>query len=127
MIIEVNESKTLTVHKSYECKCKFDTRKCKSNQKWSVKICKCECKNMKKHRLCEKDYIWNPATCSCKNGKYLASIIDDSVITCDETIHTRKTVPTNFNEKKVTCRIKSFILYLPITIALLIAVNIYFS
>ena len=29
---------------------------------------------------------WNSATCSCKNGKYLASIIDDSVVTCDETI-----------------------------------------
>ena len=25
----------------------------------------------------EKDYIWNPSTCSCKNGKYLASIMDD--------------------------------------------------
>ena len=28
----------------------------------------------------------NPATCICKNGKYLASIIDDSVIKCDEII-----------------------------------------
>ena len=33
-----------------------------------------------------KNYIWNPATCSCKNGKYLASIIDNSVIKCDEII-----------------------------------------
>ena len=24
--------------------------------------------------------IWNPPTCSFENGKYLASIIDDSVI-----------------------------------------------
>ena len=32
----------------------------------------------------EKDYIWNPATCSCQNGKYSASIIDDSAITSDE-------------------------------------------
>ena len=30
--------------------------------------------------------IWIPSTCSCKNGKYLASIIDISVITCDEII-----------------------------------------
>ena len=29
--------------------------------------------------ICENDYLWNPATCNCKNGKYLASIIDDSV------------------------------------------------
>ena len=33
-----------------------------------------------------KYYIWNPATCSCENGKYLASIIDDSVIMCYEII-----------------------------------------
>ena len=48
----------------------------------------------------EKDHIQNPVTCSCENGKYLASIIDDSVITCDEIIEETNTVPTNFNEKK---------------------------
>ena len=47
----------------------------------------------------EKDYIWNPATCSCENDKYLASIIDDSVITCDEIIEETNSIPTNFNEK----------------------------
>ena len=47
----------------------------------------------------KKDYIWSPATCSCKNDKYLASIIDDSVIMCDEIIEETKTVKTNFNEK----------------------------
>ena len=38
----------------------------------------------------EKDYIWNPNTCSCVNGKYLASIIDDSVITSYEIIEETK-------------------------------------
>ena len=52
----------------------------------------------KKH-ICEKDYILNPTTCSCENGKYLASIIDDSVITWHEIIEETKTIPTNFNEK----------------------------
>ena len=33
--------------------------------------------------MCKKHYICNPDTCSCENGEYLASIIDDSVITCD--------------------------------------------
>ena len=33
MIKGINESKTLTKHISCECKCKFDRRKCKSNQK----------------------------------------------------------------------------------------------
>ena len=40
----------------------------------------------RKHCMCKKIYIWNPATCTCKIGKYLASIIDDSVNTCDEII-----------------------------------------
>ena len=43
----------------------------------------------------------NPATCSCENGKCLASIIDDLVITCDEIMDAEtKSIPTNFNEKK---------------------------
>ena len=59
--------------------------------------------------MSEKDNIWNPATCSCQHGKYLASIIDDSAITCDEIIDVdveaksidegRKTFSTSFNEK----------------------------
>ena len=36
--------------------------------------------------MCEKDYVWNPATFNCKNRKYLASITDDSAVTCDEII-----------------------------------------
>ena len=42
----------------------------------------------------DKSYIWNLAKCSCKNGKYVGSIIDDSVIMCDEIIETTKTVLT---------------------------------
>ena len=36
--------------------------------------------------MCEKECIWNPVACSCKNVEYVASIIDDSVIKCGETI-----------------------------------------
>ena len=87
-----------------ECKCKFDGRKCDSNQKWNNDKCQCECK---KNHICEKDYIWNPATCCCENGKYLSSTINNEVITCDEIIDAEaklydeevKTVPTNFNKK----------------------------
>ena len=54
------------------------------------------------------DYVWNRTTCSCENGKYLASIMDDSVIMCDEIIESynegTKTVITNFNEKNILCR-----------------------
>ena len=68
---------------SCKVKCKFDGKKCNSHQKWKNDKCRYECK---KHNVCEKDYIWNPTTCSCENGKYLANIMDDSVITCDEII-----------------------------------------
>ena len=53
--------------------------------------------------VCQKDYVWNPATCSCKNGKYLASVMDVSVIMCDEVIESYNE-ETNFNEKKAACK-----------------------
>ena len=82
MIAGINESKTLTRHLSCECKCKFDVNVIQINGVIMIK-CQCECKKI---RVCEKDYIWNPATCICENGKYLTSIMDDSAITCDEVI-----------------------------------------
>ena len=79
-----------------------------------------------------KDYIWNLATCSCQNGKYLATIMDDSGITFHEIIETydekTKTIPTNFDEKRATCKTQNFctsLAFLLITIALLIAVIIH--
>ena len=35
MITGINGSKILTKHISYKCKCKFDGRKCNSNQEWN--------------------------------------------------------------------------------------------
>ena len=83
MISEINELKTLTKHVSWERKCKFDGRKYNLNQKWNNDKCWCECKQ---HHTCEKDYTWSPTICSCENDKYLANIMDDWVITCDEII-----------------------------------------
>ena len=40
-----------------------------------------------KNIIYEKDYVWNPATCNCENRKYLASVVDNSVITCDKVIN----------------------------------------
>ena len=74
MIADINESKTLTKHLSCECKCKFDVNVIQINGVIIIK-CQCECKKI---RVCEKDYIWNPATCICENGKYLTSIMDVS-------------------------------------------------
>ena len=123
MIAGINESKTLTNHISCECKCKFNGRKCNSDQWWKNDKCRCQCKNF---HLCEKSYVWNPATCNCENGKYLASIMDDSVITCDEIIDVEE---KNFDEKNITCKTQNFYIllaFLLITITLLIAVSIYY-
>ena len=83
MITGINESKIVTKHISSDCKCRFDGRKCNSDQWWNNNKCRCECK---KRHVCEKDYVWNPATRTCENIKYLASIMNDSAITCDEII-----------------------------------------
>ena len=91
----------------------------------------------------KKDCVWNPAMCNCENEKYLASIMDDSVITCDEIIKSDKESgdsgaklndkakpfdKTNFNEKKATCKMENLYILLGvllITIVLLIAVSVY--
>ena len=92
--IGINELKTLTKHILCKCECKFDGRKCNSNQWGNNNKCWCECKQ----HICTKDYTWNPDTCSFKNGKHLASTMDDSVITCDKIIDAEgKTFSTNFN------------------------------
>ena len=51
MITRINESKTLTKHISCEYICKFDDKKCNSNQKWNNDKFRCQCK---KHHICEK-------------------------------------------------------------------------
>ena len=87
MITEINEWRTLTKHTSYECKCKFDAIKFNS--------------------------IKRNNKCGWKNGKYLGSIIDDSVIMSDEIIEETKAVPGDFNEKQKTVKQKSSIFYSP--------------
>ena len=55
--------------------------------------------------------------------------MDDSAFMCDEIIEETKTVPTNFNEKNISCKIQNFYIllaFLLITIALLIDVSIYY-
>ena len=122
MITGINESKTLNKHISCKCKRKFDGTKCNLNQWWNNDKCPSKCK---KHHICEKDYVWNPATCNCENGKYLASIMNDSTIFCDEVIKSydegKKTVPTYFNEKNIACKTQNFyflLAFLLITITL---------
>ena len=96
----INELNTWARHISSKCNV-FDGRNCHSDRWWNFNKCRRE---SKKYHLCKKDYIWNPVICSCENGKYLASIIDDSVLTCDEFKESyneeTKTVWINFKENK---------------------------
>ena len=62
MLRGMNELKMLTKHISYECKCKFDGKKCNSNQKCNNDKCRCECRKPKIIVCAKKNYIWNPAT-----------------------------------------------------------------
>ena len=96
MITGINDSKELSKHISCKCQCKFEGRKHNYHQCWNSNKCWCECK---KRHVWEKDYVWNPATCNFENEKNLASIMDDSEITCNEVIES-KDEETNFNEKK---------------------------
>ena len=64
-------------------------------QKWNNHKCWCERKNQKEDRVCQKSYIYNPSTFAGENRKYLRSIIDDSVVTCNETINAADIVSTN--------------------------------
>ena len=79
------------------------------NQKTNKHKCQYECKNPIKHNLCDEDYGWNLSTCAVLvqsfNKKlriygYMKSLIDGSVITCDEILDTPKTVSINSNNKK---------------------------
>ena len=45
MITKKNEAKTMAKHISRDCKCKFNSTTCSSNQKRNNKTCQCEYKN----------------------------------------------------------------------------------
>ena len=61
IITGVNESKILTKHIPCECKCKFDGRKCNSDQKRTMINFDVSAKNI---THVKKIYIWNLVTCS---------------------------------------------------------------
>ena len=45
MITKKDEAKAMTEHISCDCRCKFNSTKCNSKQKWNIKTCQCKCKN----------------------------------------------------------------------------------
>ena len=59
LITRINESKTLAKHISCKCNCKLHCKKYNSNQKLNNDKCLSECKNTKKHCVCEYHTIYN--------------------------------------------------------------------
>ena len=43
----------------------------------------------------KNDYIQNPSACICENGKYLKSIVDNSILVCNEIIKAADNVSSN--------------------------------
>ena len=130
LITGLNKSKTITKHISFEWKCKFDVKVNVIQINGGIMI------NVNASTesavYVKKYYVLNAATCSCKDGKYLANIMNESVITCDEIPDADEetiTVPTNFNEKKYNLWNNNLYTWLPfllIRFAILIGVSIYF-
>ena len=76
----------------------------------------------------KKEYVWNPAT-SWILLNYLASIMNDLAIICDEVIEPYKYKKKKIQWKNTTCKTQNvyiLLAFLLITIALLVAVSIYF-
>ena len=123
----------MTEHISCDCKCKFNSTICNSNQKRNNKTWQCECKN---YRNCEKD-SWNSSKCICDNSKYLNSIADTSVTKYDEIIiamdivSTKKTniIATNvMSTASVNCHNKKvrdcYILHIVLLVIILLLIII---
>ena len=83
-------------------------KKCNSYQWWNSNKWLCVCK---KRHVYEKDYILDPATFSCQNVKYLEIIMDDS---------------SSWMTKEQILIKKFLLTFFLTTIALLIAVSIYY-
>ena len=52
---------------SCDCKYKFDSTTCNSNQKWNNETLQCECKN---YCTCKKDYSLVRSTCICEDDEH---------------------------------------------------------
>ena len=53
-------------------------------------------------RTCKKDYSRNPSACICENDRYLKSIVDDSVVVCNEFIGVMDSVSTSVTNTLLT-------------------------
>ena len=64
-----NETKFITWHEKYKCKCKLDAIICNNKQRWNKNKCRREFKELIDKEICDKGFIWNPSNCECKCDK----------------------------------------------------------
>ena len=83
MTTNKDKAKAVIEHISGDCKCKFNSATCNSEQKCNNKTCQHECKN---YRKCKENYHWNRSRCTFENAKYLKSVADTSVTKCHEIV-----------------------------------------
>ena len=114
-----------------DCKCKYNSTICDSNQEWNNKTYYCKCKN---HHTCQKDYSLNPTTCTCENTKYLKRIDDTSVIENNEIIPVMDIVSKNMtntiagnvsinsDDKKVRYKLNCYILHIVLLLIILVLI-----
>ena len=103
IIATINDVKSLVKHISCDFKYKVDSTTCNSNQKWDNNKYQYECKM---YLMCQKDYSWNPSTCVFGISTYLETIVDDSIIVCDEIIKVvHNAHVTNNVSANVTCTV----------------------
>ena len=116
-IAKKNEAKTMVKHISSDCKCKFNTAACDSNQNWNNETCQCECKN---YRTFKNDYGCNPSIFICENGKYF--IVDDLIVSyvTDTMAITKSTVLINSDYKKVRYKTDYILLFLLVIITVIV-------
>ena len=88
IITNKDEAKAMVKHILCDCKCKFNSTMCYSNQKCNNETFQCKCKTYD--------------TCKKVSGKYLKSIADTSVIGCDEIIYVIDIVSTNMANTLLT-------------------------
>ena len=131
MIASKNESKTMSKHISCDCKCKFNSTTCNSNQRWNNKTSQCECKN---YHTWKRDCSWSHSICICESDKYLKSIGDTSVIVCDEIMSvmdfvltkminaTATNISTNCHNKKIKYKVDCYILHTVLLVIILLLI-----
>ena len=66
LVSGTNEARRIEWHKTYKCKCRFNSSVCNNKQRWNDDKCRCECKELIDKGAYDKGFIWNPSNCECK-------------------------------------------------------------